>query len=230
MPERKVPLVINEIYHVFNRGIDRRQTFIDIKDYQRALETVSYYRVIDLPYSLSRLYRFETLKRRQILDSISFHKSSVDVICYCLMPNHFHLLLRQLVDGGISKYLGDFQNSYTRYFNTRHERDGQLFNYQFKAVRIESESELVHVSRYVHLNPYSSSVIGTLDNLRGYPWSSLNDYMQGEQSGFVDKKTVLSLFKGCGYDSFVFDQADYQKNLKKIEHLLLDNLGGCPNG
>jgi putative transposase len=73
----------------------------------------------------------------------------VTVIAYCLMPNHFHLVLRQNEDGGISQYLADFQNSYTKYFDLKHRRSGAIFNRQFKAVLIESENQLLHLTRYI---------------------------------------------------------------------------------
>lgn len=139
------------------------------------------------------------------------------------MPNHFHLLLKQNIDGGISKFLGNFQNSYTRYFNTIHDRDGSLFLNQFKAVRIENEEQLIHVSRYIHLNPFVASIVSKLDNLPGYPWSSYMDYVEEGSSDFVETEMILGLFKDkLAYRKFVDDEAEYRRNLKRVEHLLFD--------
>ena len=147
----------------------------------------------------------------------------VEVLCFCLMPNHFHLLLKQNVDGGISKYLSNFQNSYTRFFNTVHKRDGPLFLSRFKAVEIETEEQLLHVSRYIHLNPYVGSVVQSLGNLRGYPWSSLVEYVEGDEENFVNTRLILSSFKTRdSYLKFVLDEADYRRNLKRAEKMLLD--------
>lgn len=223
MPGRKVPLVTNCIYHVFNRGIAKGVTFSMDSEYRRAIATLSYYCYSEKPYSLSRLYRFDLERRNEILDSMSMTSKSVQVICYCLMPNHFHLLLKQNTDGGISTYLSNFQNSYTRYFNTIHGRDGPIFLNQFKAVEIESESQLVHVSRYIHLNPYVVSLVESLDNLPGYPWSSLKSYLEGGVNHFVENEIVMSLFKNhLSYKKFVEDEADFRRNLKRNEKLLLD--------
>lgn len=83
----------------------------------------------------------------------------LEIISYCLMPNHFHLLVKQVIDHGIVKCLNNFSNSYTRYFNIRHDRVGPLFQGRFKAVRIETDEQLLQVSRYIHLNPVASSLI-----------------------------------------------------------------------
>ena len=80
----------------------------------------------------------------------------VDLICFCLMPNHFHLLLRQIEEDGIVKFVRNFQIGYSRYLNEKEKRSGALFEGQFKAVRVENDEQLIHVSRYIHLNPYSS--------------------------------------------------------------------------
>lgn len=137
------------------------------------------------------------------------------------MPNHFHFLLKQENEVGISKYLSDFQNSYTRYFNINHNRTGPLFMDQFKAVRIESEQQLIHVSRYIHLNPYSGFLTKNLTELENYPWSSFKNYLL--QENLAEYKIILDLFSSKDkYKSFVLDQADYQRKLKRIEHLTLE--------
>src|SRR3989344_1888146 len=155
MPGRTLPLVTEEIYHVFNRGIDHRPTFITKKEYQRALLSIKFYRFVQPPIRLSRFLLLEKEKQALMWKALGGSERLVDVICFCLMPNHFHFLLKQKKDNGISKFLSNFQNSYTRFFNTKNQRDGPLFLNQFKAVRIQTDEQLVHVSRYIHLNPYT---------------------------------------------------------------------------
>jgi putative transposase len=218
-----VPLVTGSFYHVFNRGVAKGVTFNSDFEYRRAISTLSYYCHLEKPYSLSRLYRFDPERQNEILHSIYGGNKLVEVSCFCLMPNHFHLLLKQNVDGGISKYLSNFQNSYTRFFNTVHKRDGPLFLSRFKAVEIETEEQLLHVSRYIHLNPYVGSVVQSLDNLRGCPWSSLQEYTGGVKNNFVQIDIVQSLFKSKdSYIKFVFDEAEFRRTLKRSEKLLLD--------
>jgi len=139
------------------------------------------------------------------------------------MPNHFHFLLRQETDGGISKFLSQFLNSYTRYFNTKNERVGPLFLEDFKNVLVESEEQFLHLSRYIHLNPFSSSVVSSLENLYTYEWSSLSEYIGGSEDYICDKEMIMNYFKTKeSYKKFVSDRADYQRELKQIENLLID--------
>ncbi len=223
MPVRITPLVNGEIYHVFNRGINHQPTFRSQRDYRRALLTLRFYRLLHPPQRLSIFLQTDSKKREAVLTAAEKHGSLVTILAFCLMPNHFHLLLRQEADNGISKFMSNFQNSYTRYFNTRYQRDGAIFLTQFKAVRIETEAQLIHVSRYIHLNPYSSYVVKTHQQLLNYPWSSLNEYLQPNQALISQPQIVLSSFKNPQkYQQFVLDQADYQRRLDEIKHLTLE--------
>lgn len=139
------------------------------------------------------------------------------------MPNHFHFLLRQIKDGGISKLIGNFTNSYTRYINTKQERAGPLFTGKFKSVRIETQQQLLHVSRYIHLNPYTSFVVKDTEGLRQYPYSSFPEFIGKTDSQLCMKEDILAGFKNPKqYEQFVLDQADYQRTLGQIKHQLLD--------
>lgn len=222
MPGRITPLVTDEIYHVYNRGINRQPTFITKREFQRALLTIKYYKVSDPPIRLSKFLQFEKGRQEEIQEAINQRDKLVEILCFCLIPNHFHFLLKQKKENGISKFLGNLQNSYTRYFNTLNGRDGSLFLDQFKAKRIETDEQLIHVSRYIHLNPYTGHVVKSLKELELYPWSSFPYYLRGD-NGFVDIELVLGMFKNvASYKKFVFDQADYQRRLKEIEHLTIE--------
>jgi putative transposase len=142
----------------------------------------------------------------------------VSIISYCFMPNHFHFMLRQEVDGGISKFVGQFLNSYTRYFNTKNKRVGGLFLDRFKNVLVISEAQMLHLTRYIHLNPYSSGIVKDLENLSNYEWSSLPEYLGLVNENVCDRGIVESYFKSKeSYKKFVFDRAEYQKELKELE-------------
>lgn len=224
MPGRSVPLVINEIYHVFNRGIDHRPTFTDMREYNRALEVLSYYRFASPSKKLSYFLLLASDERMKIIDNMK-NKSQrlIEIVAFCLMPNHFHFLLKQLSHNGISEFMSNFQNSYTRYFNTKNERTGPLFLDQFKAVRIETDEQFIHVSRYIHLNPLTSYVIKDFDSLKRYPWSSFKDYVVENPDSVCSTKTVLDYFKNKTlYELFVKDQIDYQRKLHMIKHLVLE--------
>lgn len=223
MPGRSIPLVTNEIYHIFNRGVDHRPTFLNKKEFKRAIKVMNFYRFAKLPVRLSFFLIWAKERREELLNE--YEKKAerlIDIISFCLMPNHFHFLLRQKTSGGIAKFMSNFQNSYTRYFNTRHKRIGPLFLDQFKAVRIETDEQFLHVSRYIHLNPYSSFVVKTLRELKEYLWSSLPESL-GLQQGICQTDEVTFHFQNKStYQKFIFNQADYQRNLEKIKHLTFE--------
>jgi putative transposase len=224
MPVRKTILADEQTYHIFNRGVDHRPIFTNKREYQYFLKELSYYRFVSPPLRLSLFLELSAERRNELLFDLNKkkRKAQVAILAFCLMPNHFHLLLRQTSKDGISNFMGKIQNSYTKYFNIGRSRIGSLFQGRFKAVRAETDEQLTHLSRYIHLNPYSSFIVKDVDNLCNYPWSSFSEYnsqTDGEQS-FVDKKTVLGLFKNKErYLEFVLNQADYQKSLEIIKHL-----------
>lgn len=219
---RKVPLVTGEIYHIFNRGIDKRTTFGDQNELIRFYQTMKFYRLSGPPINLSKFLTIGQSKRDDFQE-ISWGEKLVTIFAYCFMPNHFHLLLRQDTENGISKYLAQLLNSYTRYFNIKHTRVGQLFLDQFKNVLVGNEDQLLHLSRYIHLNPYSSNIVNNFTDLEKYEWSSLGEYIGSGEESICDKDMIMASFKNkASYKKFVFDRADYQKELKQIEHLLTE--------
>lgn len=215
---RKDPLVNGEIYHVFNRGIDKRTTFTSYNEYLRAYRTIKFYQVINPPIRFSSYLLLSEEFRQKINKKLDGEKLTT-IFAYCLMPNHFHFLIRQEVDGGISKFIGQFLNSYTRYFNTKNKRVGGLFLDQFKNNLISGEGQFLHVSRYIHLNPYSSCVVKNLDELIAYKWSSLREYLCVDKDGLCNKSLVMDAFNNNKnqYKKFVLDRAEYQKELKELE-------------
>lgn len=222
MPARMVPFGTDEYYHVFNRGVAYQPVYTSVKDYERFLLCLSYYRFTQPPFKLSRLLQLESGKREDVLENLERERDTlVDVIAFCLMPNHFHLLLQQKKDGGISRYIKHVTDSYTRYFNTKRKRVGPLFQGAFKAVHVETNEQLLHVSRYIHLNPLVSYVVKEADFL-SYAWSSLSEYREASQ-GMITTAPVLQQFRSReAYIQFVLDQAGYGKELEKIKHLRID--------
>lgn len=202
-----------QIYHIFNRGVEKRTTFLDKRSYQRFIETMDYYRKKDPPV------RFSYKNRPALISTNKNESPIVEILSFCLMPNHFHILVKQIEEKGITNFLSKLSNSYTRYFNTRHKRVGPLFQGSFKAVRVEDDEQLLHVSRYIHLNPFVGYLV---KNLRTYPYSSYREYL-GLAKGFCQKKTVLDYFESPShYATFVLNHADYAKSLKEAGRLLLD--------
>lgn len=231
MPGRNIPLVNDQIYHIVNRGVASQPVFLNQKDYLRALEILFYYQNQETPQRYSFILRLPVKQRTEILDGLRRKKNFlVEIIAYCLMPNHFHLLLKQIKDHGIAIFLSNFQNSYTRYLNTKSKRVGPLFQGKFKAVRVENDEQLLHVNRYVHLNPYSGYVVKNFDQLENYPYSSLPEYLGLVKTENCQKEMILSNFKKpADYRKFILDQANYQKTLQDIKNSILEEVCYLPH-
>jgi putative transposase len=225
MPVRRQIIATGETYHVFNRGIDRRTTFFNKREHDRAMQIIRFYQFSNPPLKLSRFLSLPLEDRGKIVQEMEDRNEKlVEFYSFCLMPNHFHFLIKQIANNGISRFMSQFHNSYTRYFNTLHERVGPLFLDQFKAVHIETDEQLLHVSRYIHLNPYTSFVVKDFETLFSYPWSSLSEYFSQVEKGICNRDMIQSHFKDKEkYRKFIYDQANYQRELDKIKHLTLED-------
>ncbi len=222
MALRKTILATNEIYHVYNRGVEKRPIFLNKREYDRFIQIINYYRFANCPVKFSKFKVLPAEEKDNILKKLKGESNVlVDIYAFCLMPNHFHFLLKQLTDKGISKFIGKITNGFSHYFNIRHGRSGHLFQGNFGAVRIEDNEQFIHTSRYIHLNPVTSYLI-ELKDLNSYLYSSYPEYM-GELVGFTNTKEVLANFKNVDeYKKFTEDQADYAKTLGNIQRLTLE--------
>lgn len=213
MPYRTTPLAVDNFYHIYNRGVEKRSIFTNERDYQRFLQTLYYYQFAGPKPSFSKHLQFK-------VKDFSHNPKIVEVNCYCLMPNHFHLVLKQLRDNGISEFIGKVVNSYTKYFNTKYVRVGPLFQGAFKTVLVKSDIQLLHLSRYIHLNPFVSELV---QELITYKYSSYQ-YCIGQVNdrlSVVDP--ILGQFKdNKEYQEFVEGHGDYAKELELVKHLLLE--------
>jgi len=148
-------------------------------------------------------------------------KKSIDILAYCLMPTHFHLLIRQVTDTGISHFLSQIQNAFTRYFNIKYQRKGPLFIHTYSAVTIAGDDQLKHILRYIHLNPYSSNIVNLKSDILTYPWSSCTTYLADKSTdGILNTQVGMSMFnyKKERFITFMLDHADYQKQLEYCKH------------
>ena len=214
MPSRIFPFANGYFYHIYNRGSEKKTIFGNKRDHQRFIQVLQYYQYLGPKPKFSHFSQFQTFKPDP-------NKKVVDIICYCLMPNHFHLLIKQLTDGGITEFVSKISNSYTKYYNTKYNRVGPLLQGEFKAVLIDSDEQLLHVSRYIHLNPLVNLVVRDLKN---YPWSSYLEYLN-QVNGFCSKAEILNFFKNPNkYEQFTLDQADYGERLEQIKHQVLEEI------
>ena len=192
-----------KIYHIFNRGVEKRNIFLSDGDRWRFLQGL--YLFNDEAGSLNLLYRLEQQKGKMHFGILRDYlrkagierKPLVRIMADCLKPNHFHLLLKQNIDDGITMLMRNFQISYTKYLNTKYDRTGPLLQGQFKVARIEDDEQLLHVSRYIHLNPFTSYHLGEIESLTAYPWSSLAEYLDliEIENEICKKELILSNFK-----------------------------------
>lgn len=193
-------------------------------DYQRALETLNFYKYFNLPIRFSHYKRMSESQKSDLMDKLQKrNEKQIEILAFCLMPNHIHFLIKQIKEKGTSVFMSNFQNSYAKYFNLKTDRSGTLFQTPFKAVRIETGEQLIHVTRYIHLNPLTSFILKDIEQLIIYPWSSFQTYLGKHGSDIANTKTVLDFFPSISkFIAFTKDQIDYQRKLDKIKHLLLE--------
>lgn len=219
---RKVPLTTNEIYHIFNRGVNKDKIFFSEKDYKRFYLAAIHYKTKSTKFSYETNDPVSSASGDVSSASGKFKdkEAKVQIFAYSLMPNHFHFLVKQLVDGGITSYLRHLANSYSHYVNIKYKRVGPLFQGRFRNVLIESQEQLIHVSRYIHLNPLVS---GLVSNLKDYQWSSYLAYIGEANDELGDTRPILEDFRSKrDYERFVLDQVDYGRALEQIKHLTFD--------
>ncbi len=218
MVYREEKPVVGEYYHVFNRGVEKRSVFSDARDYQRFTEIARYYLDSDPPISFSQRARMAPEIQHRVLD---YSEGLVEVVCYCLMPNHFHFLVRVVKDQGLETWVRRMINSYTRSFNTRSTRVGSLFQGPYKIVHVSSNEQLLHLSRYIHLN---CVVAGLCPHAEDYRYSSMGLYLKPDQPSWINSSIVLDQFSSpADYQRFVADHVSYALDLDRIKHLLLED-------
>jgi putative transposase len=142
MARKIVPLITGEKYHIYNRGADKRIIFSDPSDYVRFYQTLAIFNTVE-PATNYRLANSRSLDHLPVL--VSIH-------AYALLPNHYHLILEQITDGGISEFIKRISGGYTSYFNEKNDRSGALFQGKFKRVHIESDAQYNYLFNYVNEN------------------------------------------------------------------------------
>jgi putative transposase len=220
---RKIFFANNQTYHVFNRGTEKRKIFLTKRDYERFLISMAIFNNSDT--NRPRLENIDI--QHPVLDK-KVEKPLVDVLCFCLMPNHYHLMLRQRVENGISRYLHRLQMGYSKYFNLCYERSGNLFQGQYKAVEVKRQNQFQYLPLYIHMNPLElvepqweergvKSVKKAVKFLENYSWSSLKNYVQELPAPYLEVKTLSSLY-GAGE----WREAIENWSLKNLQHRVLE--------
>jgi len=196
----------DEIFHTYNRGVGKMKIFLDDED---------------MTVFMSRLYEniFPEKKKLQINIKTKYQRkflppNSFELISYCLMPNHFHLLIKQKTDLPISQLISKVCTGYSMYFNKKYERVGSLFQDTFKATLVKTNEQLLWTSLYIHENPIKAHLI---EKLEDYKWSSYLDYA-GLDMGICKKDIILGQYKN---PKSYLDYFNNPKINKKMQNLMI---------
>mgnify|MGYP001613735065 CR=1 FL=1 len=218
MAIRKFEFEIDGYYHIYNRGVDKREIFLTNDDYQRFICTL-YSANATEPIHLSDLPKWS----RQVWER-DRGETIVDIGAYCLMPNHFHLLIREKNAGGITAFMQKLLTSYSLYFNLKHKRTGKLFEGPFKATEVDTDPYLQYLYAYIHLNPvkvtnpdgWPTKIVEDIELaktfLDTYSYSSYHDYLMRErkEGKIINREAFPSYFDGePDFNEFISDWMTY---------------------
>lgn len=226
----KVEFVNGCFYHVYNRGVDKRVVYMDKQDYYRML-----FSLYEFNNSIHARIRGQNVQG-QTLPSVTIKGGSfVDIVCFTLIPNHYHFILEQLADNGVPKFMQKLGTGYTMYFNEKNDRTGRLFESKYKVKLIKTDEYLTHLSRYIHLNCLGLIEPGWKENgikdwdrankfLESYKWSSYLDYIgKTNFPNIINKKSLEEYFKTPEkYKEYIQSWVTDDINILEAEDLLFE--------
>lgn len=219
---KKPVFIPGEIYHIYNRGVEKRSIFSNDRDRERFLLGLEI-------FNTTKAVNISDLSEVEPQERIS-EEELIEILAFVLMPNHFHLLIQEKQERGIISFMQKLGTGYTMYFNKRYERVGPLFQGKFKAVLVKDDSHLRYLPHYIHFNPLDvfepqwrgnriKNVERCLSFLKSYKWSSYQEYIGGRALNFVKTNFIFSLFGSSqGYIKEIrdwFDNLDLD-NLKEV--------------
>ena len=208
--------VENSYYHLYNRGVNKGIIFVDEEDYKTFLFYLKIYlSPINLQGESLKVAPSHTLKN---------YSERVKLHAYCLMPNHFHLLVFQKNPEDINFFMRSLASKYSMYFNHKHKRVGPLFQGVYKGVLIDSEEQLLYLTKYIHRNPLGILPSGRV--LEGYKYSSYGNYLNLFNQDWVNKEDILGLFsKTEGAESYkTFVEETDERDLPTIKSVLIEEI------
>jgi len=202
MPVRNIykDYIPESYYHIYNRGLNKANIFIDEQDYLVFLSM------------LKRYLGKEAVRRSDHTLQPNYHQQ-LELLAFCLMPNHYHLFTYQHTGDAMMSFMKSLGVAYGMYFNKRYKRSGPIFQQRYKAVLIANDAQLLHISRYIHMNP---------SNYQIYEWSSLPYYLGRRQANWVRSEKILGLFEDVDYMTFLSEYKDRREELKALKAELAD--------
>ncbi len=221
--------IADSYYHLYNRGVEKRLIFLDDQDYGVFLSYLKTYlepkdeielqSILADPLSSSK----EKDKALKLLKLNNFH-DSIQLIAYILMPNHFHFFVKQTELNSIDRFMNSLCTRFTMYFNKKYKRVGGLFQSVYKGVLIQSEEQLMYLTRYIHRNIFGSKRKNekNIRMLASYQHSSYPEYLGLRYTDWLHPEEVLRLFfDEKAYQAFVED-VDSEKSIKSLDRLTID--------
>lgn len=237
MPRHKI--ISNELYHVYNRGTDKRKIFLDNYDYLRFIHDLFEFNNEEPVLNAGFFFKNQYIDvGRRYIDECRYNKKPrkllVEILAFCLMPNHYHLLLKPKKDTGIAEFIKKINGGYAKYFNYKYKRSGTLFQGKYKAILIQKEPHFIHLLYYIHLNPLDlitpewrekkiQNYKKSLRFLENYRWSSYLDYIGKKNFPSVTQRELLLNFfngpKNYKKDTIKWLQ---ERKLDQIKNLILE--------
>lgn len=206
-------------YHIYNRGVEKRDIFQDEADYKKFIAFLKFY--LTKPNLQGRTLKDENDRTIPPSRANSNFSDEIQLFAYCLMPNHFHLLIKQVNERSMAHFMHSLITKYVMYFNKRNKRVGTLFQGKYKTVRITSEEQYTYITKYIHRNPLPSHPTGSdLEGLADYKFSSYGNYLGLFKQSWVKTDDILSYFSKSNarntYQSFVEESGDISRVYKEM--------------
>jgi len=249
MPYRKEQFSNGEIYHVVSRALDNNLIFKDINDYYRGIFSIYEFNNAD-PVEIWKRRRDRMIEKKkekmwevgsppvsgsQTIFTADKRDKFLDILVFCFMPNHIHLLLKQIKENGVTNFMKKLGSGYGSYFNKKYNRKGYVFQNRFKDVHIENDNQLKVIFTYIHTNPISLIEPGWKENgikdkektkafLEEYKWSSYLDYIDKKNFPSITEREFLTEVMGGaeGCKSAINNWIYYKHEISKFSNILLD--------
>jgi len=218
MPSRNVIKIYvdNSYYHIYNRGVEKRTIFLDDQDYKTFLSYLKFYLTDPLRGSTPKSFPSQQLRS---------HSTQIKILAYCLMPNHFHLFVKQNDSHAINHFMRSLSTRYSMYFNKRYQRVGPLFQGIYKAAYIDRELQYLYLSKYIHRNPLDLPGYYP-NNLSEYSYSSYRNYLGIIHQDWIHPQEIVDYFSKenhhTPYQEFVEESIGQSDEISTLKELTLD--------
>lgn len=203
MPGRNVTkeYAAESFYHIYNRGVNKNNVFLDHQD------RITFLRLL-------KRYLGKKTEKKKNSEIYPNYCNEIELLAFCLMNNHFHLFVYQEPETAIAHFMKSLTVAYSMYFNKKYKRVGAVFQQRYRGVRVTDDSQYLHISRYIHMNP---------KDYENYEWSSLPYYLDRKHSDWVKPERIVKFFNKNEYLAFLREYADRRDELTSIKDQLANS-------